>query len=841
MPLNNEVPTLLVVEDEAIVAMDLREQLIELGYKVCGIASNANRAIELARQHRPDLVLMDIVIKGDRDGVQTAEVINRTLHIPVVFLTAYSDASTVERAAKTTPHGYLTKPFQIKELRAAIEVALYKAAIERRLRDSERWFSATLHCVVDAVIATDPDETVRFMNPAAEVLTGWKVEEAQGRPIAEVFVLHTDGKTLQKEPAIRRVLRENIVAGIDYGVEVEARDGTRFPVDHSVAPIRDADDCVMGAVIVFRDVSVRLRAEESLRNSEERFRNAFDFAPVGMALVALDGRFLQVNDALCSLLGIGQTELLGLTQSELTHVGDLQLENDHLKALLTGATPATQFEKRYRLRHKMPSASNTSNTSLWTLVSISLLRDLGEPRCYLYQVHDLTQRKENEFQLARLAHFDPLTGLANRLRLRDESDRMLGDARRRREAMAVMFLDLDYFKFINDSLGHDAGDQLLVAVADRLRASVRETDLVARLGGDEFVILVNEITQASDISVITQKILATLAEPWRFNKQNFTISASIGISMFPEDGADMRTLFSHADSALYDAKAEGRNKAQFYRAELGSRVDARLKLEAALREAIRQRAFVLFYQPIMDVATGRAIGAEALIRWPQADGTLIAPGDFIPLAEETGLIIELGEWVLQTACAEAVRWRDAGYSLPVSVNVSPRQFKAGSLIQVIERALALTGLAPDLLCIEITEQLVLTHSHEHLAVLDAIKALGVMISLDDFGVGYSSLSYIKRFGPRCLKIDRSFITDVTTDPDNAAIVKAVVAMSKQLRLSVVAEGVETEAVHQFLREIDCEEAQGYYFSRPIGADEFIAWLSANHAANAPAAKHYQQH
>ena len=823
MLINNAPPTLLVVEDEAIVAMDLREQLLELGYLVCGIASNANRAIELARQHRPDLVLMDIVIKGDRDGVETAEVISRSLHIPVVFLSAYSDASTVERAAKTAPYGYLTKPFQTKELRAAIEVALYKSTVERRLRDSERWFSATLHCVVDAVIATDPDHSVRFINPAAEAMTGWRSEEALGRAVEEIFILHTDSQPVLGESIVDRVLRENVVAGVGYGAEVEARNGTRFPVDHSAAPIRDADDRVMGAVIVFRDVSVRLRVEESLRNSEERFRNAFDFAPVGMALVALDGKFLQVNEALCSLFGIAQPDLISMTQTELTHAADKSLEQEHLNLLLTGTAPATQFEKRYQLQH---------DKARWTLVSISLLRDNGEPRCYLYQVHDLTQRKETEFQLARLAHFDPLTGLANRLRLRDESEHMLSNARRRREALAVLFLDLDYFKFINDSLGHDAGDQLLITVANRLKAAVRDTDLVARLGGDEFVVLVGEITHANDISVITQKILAALSEPWQCNDQSLSISTSIGISMFPEDGTDMRTLFSHADSALYDAKAEGRNKAQFYRAELGTRVDARLKLEAALRLAITQRSFALYFQPIVDVTEGRVVGAEALLRWPQPDQTMIAPDNFIPLAEETGLIVELGEWVLQTACAEAVKWQQAGYALPVSVNVSPRQFKAGNLVAVIQRALELNGLSPHFLCIEITEQLVLTHTQEHLAVLDAIRALGVTISLDDFGVGYSSLSYIKRFGPRSLKIDRSFITDVTNNPDDAAIVKAVIAMSKQLHIRVVAEGVETDATHLFLREIGCEDAQGYFFARPCDATSFMQWLTTHHAKEA---------
>ena len=822
MLVNNQTPTLLIVEDEAIVAMDMREQLIELGYLVCGIANNADKAIALARLHRPDLVLMDIVIKGNRDGVHAAEVIGRSLHIPVVFLTAYSDASTVERAAKTAPYGYLTKPFQTKELRAAIEVALYKSAIERRLRDSERWFSATLHCVVDAVIATDPDETVRFMNPAAEHLTGWKAEEALGRPIADIFVLHSTGLAVREESVVHRVLRENVVAGIDYGAVVQARDGTCVPVDHSAAPIRDSDDQVMGAVIVFRDVSVRLQVEESLRNSEERFRNAFDFAPVGMALVALDGKFLQVNEALCKLLGIDEPALMMMTQPELTHPADATIEKEHLTMLLTGVMPATQFEKRYLLR---------DHTALWALVSISLLRDKDEPRCYLYQVHDLTQRKETEFQLARLAHFDPLTGLSNRLRLRDESERMLNNARRRQEAMAVIFLDLDYFKFINDSLGHDAGDQLLIAVANRLKAGVRDTDLVARLGGDEFVILVGEITQAGDISAITQKILATLSAPWQFNEQTFSISTSIGISMYPEDGTDMRTLFSHADSALYDAKAEGRNRAHFYRAELGTRIDARLKLEAALRQAIAERAFTLFFQPIIDVNDGRAVGAEALVRWPQADGSMIAPDNFIPLSEETGLIVDLGEWIMHAACAEAVKWREAGVEVPVSVNVSPRQFKAGNLTQVIQHALAATGLPPHLLCIEITEQMALTHTQEHLAVLDDIKALGATIALDDFGVGYSSLSYIKRFGPRSLKIDRSFITDVTTDADDAAIVKAVLAMSKQLRIRVVAEGVETETVHQFLQQVGCEEAQGYYFARPCDGSQFLSWLIANHAAS----------
>ena len=808
--------TILVVEDEAIVAMDLSFQLQEMGYQVCGTADNGKDAIALAWQHRPSLVLMDIVIKGDMDGVDTARHIGRGLHIPVIFLTAYSDARTVERAAKAAPYGYLTKPFQPKELRAAIEVALYKATVEQRLRESEQWFSTTLRCVADSVIATDPEGMIRFINPAAELITGWSSEEAIGRNVDEVLLLQQKGTGAKVESPVRRAMKDNSVVGVDYGTELAARDGTLRPVDNSAAPIRGDDGRVLGAVVVFRDVGERLKAEELLRNSEERFRNAFDFAPVGMALVALDGRFLQANGAICSLLGKDETELAELTQMDVTHPGDIGMERDLLTQILTGETPAVQFEKRYRLK---------GGADICVLVSISLLRQDDEPRCYLYQVHDLSVRKAAEYQLARLAHFDALTGLANRTRLRDEADGMLARAHRQGQRLAVVFLDIDNFKQVNDSLGHDAGDRLLQSVAQRLKACVRETDCVARLGGDEFVVMLSDIINPEDVSVVTEKVRMALSEPFDLEGQEVPVSSSLGVSVYPDDAIDLQKLFRCADSALYHAKAEGRNNVQFYRPELTARVEARVNLQSSLHRALERGEFVLHYQPLVALPDGKAIGAEALLRWQHPARGLIPPDAFIPIAEDTGLIVELGEWVLHEACLEAVRWQKAGKPLTVSVNVSARQFKAGTLVEAVQRALASAKLEPGRLCLEITEQIALHNTEHNLAILEELKALGVAIAIDDFGVGYSSLSYLKRFGPHSLKIDRTFVRDLANDPDDAAIVSAVIAMAKRLKIRVVAEGVENEDQRAFLTAEGCEEAQGYLYARPCPAEEFHEWLT----------------
>jgi diguanylate cyclase (GGDEF)-like protein/PAS domain S-box-containing protein len=544
--------SLLVVEDEAIVALDLSMQLQEMGYRVVGTAESGERALQLAHAHRPHLVLMDVMLKGPMDGIEVAQQLGRGLQVPVVFLTSYSDAATVRRAAQTAPYGYLTKPFQAKELRAIIEVALSKATIERQLRDSERWFASALRCVGDGVIVTEPDGRVRFLNPAAEALTGWTLDQASGHPVDRVM---GSGAVAGGSLAMR-ALGEGRVQGIEHAQALTRRDGAPLRVDVSAAPVQDEAGERLGAVVALRDASARLAQEERLRASEERFRSAFDFAPLGMALVSLEGRFIQVNEALCRFLGFAADELLALSHDSLGYPGELEQEHAVLNELLSGPLPVTQFEKRYRHRG--------GDRMLWSLVSVSVLRERDAPMCFLYQVHDMTERKQAESQLTQMAYFDPLTGLANRSRLRQELDRLMAFARRQSESLAVVYLDLDRFKQVNDRLGHEAGDQLLQEVARRLVACLRETDCVARLGGDEFVLLITGVCDRASVDAVLGKVHQALVQPAALTAGEVSVTPSLGVCLYPADGSEPDALLRHADEALYDAKAAGRDRYCFY-------------------------------------------------------------------------------------------------------------------------------------------------------------------------------------------------------------------------------------------------------------------------------------
>lgn len=811
---------ILIVEDEAIVAMDISYQLTEMGYQVCAIADNGATAIGLVEQHRPDIVLMDIVLKGSMDGVETAKHVSHRFQTPVIFLTAYSDSHTIMRAAQTAPYGYLTKPFQANELRAVIEVALYKAGMETRLRESERWFSATLRCVADAVIATDEEERVKFMNPQAEEALGWNMEEILGRKISEVLVLQNARTHAAEDNPLTRALQGNMVIGIEFGTLLVSRNGQQFPIDDSAAPIRDDNGHVLGAVMAFRNVGDRVELERELRQREEHFRKAFDFAPGGMALISMDGAFLQTNEALCAMLGYTHEELLNHSHADLTFPADITSEKTLLTDLLAGENPSVQFEKRYVRKN---------GETLWVLASVSLLMQGEMPMCYLYQIHNLTERKHSEYQLSRLAHFDTLTGLANRARLAEEADDQILIAKRQASGLAVVFMDVDHFKQVNDSLGHEAGDQLLQEVGARLKAAVRETDCVSRFGGDEFVLLLPNITSPEDVSAVTSKILSEIARPIALGAQSVSIGASMGVSLYPEDGTDTKTLLRCADSALYHAKEQGRHNVQFYRKSLTERIEQRFQLEKELRAAIEREEFELYYQPIVSLDKQRLhLGAEALIRWHHPKRGLLLPDQFIPLAEESGLILPIGRWVIGAAFRQAALWQKEiprEQAITLSINISAKQFREADLLPFIRQTLAETDANPALLCLEITEQILLHDTEQNLRVLSEIKAMGITIAIDDFGVGYSSLSYLKRFGPTQLKVDRSFLRDVPENSEDAVIVKAIVAMAKSLKVQVVAEGIETQAQRDFIAAEGCDMAQGFFYATPCTADQFRqTWL-----------------
>ena len=444
------------------------------------------------------------------------------------------------------------------------------------------------------------------------------------------------------------------------------------------------------------------------------------------------------------------------------------------------------------------------------------------------------ERRHAEERLLRLAQFDALTGLPNRHLYLDRLAQSLLDAERAKRSVAVLFVDLDRFKDVNDTLGHDIGDQVLCIMAERLRAAVRPGDTVGRLGGDEFTVTLAHLARVDDVAAVTRKIVALLAEPCKVGGHSVHLSASVGVSLYPIDGRQADTLLKNADTAMYRAKEAGRNGYEFFLPQMNERAVLRMGIESDLRRALERNEYRLHYQPKVDLLSGTISGMEALLRWAPAGRSLVSPADFIAVLEDTGLIVAVGEWVVSTVCAQLRQWQADGVPLrPVAVNVSARQFRQCDLDQVIGGILAASGIDPRLLELELTESTLMSDSEAAVQALRNMKALGIRLSVDDFGTGYSSLSYLKRFPLDALKIDRTFIRDVTTDAEDATIAKAVINLAHSLRLKVIAEGVETAEQLDFLRAHACDEIQGYYFSRPLSAEDMTAALRGDKRLSAP--------
>jgi diguanylate cyclase (GGDEF)-like protein len=455
---------------------------------------------------------------------------------------------------------------------------------------------------------------------------------------------------------------------------------------------------------------------------------------------------------------------------------------------------------------------------LWISETVRTVRNkLGDVQMFEGSVEDISDRKHYEATLEYQANYDALTGLANRNRLHDRLKQAISSAERYLHQVTVAFIDLDQFKFINDSLGHHVGDHVLKAVSARLLSCVRESDTVARHGGDEFVVIINRSDEAV-ISLLMQRILASVAERYVVDGRELHVTCSIGFSLYPIDGLDVETLLKNADAAMYRAKAQGRNNVQFYTEELNQKIRERMAMESILRHALERDEFFLHYQPQVALQTGAIIGVEALIRWKHGTDDVISPADFIPLAEELGLIVPIGEWVLRTACKQMKKWHEAGLpKISVSVNLSARQFRQNNLAEVIEQVLKETKLDADYLDLELTESMMMDDVELAVVTLGKLKAMGIKLSIDDFGTGYSSLSYLGRFPIDVLKIDQSFVRDIAIDPNHAAIARSIITLAHSLNLKVIAEGVETEAQLNYLGLHHCDAIQSYYFSRPVSA------------------------
>ncbi|HEY9888828.1 MAG TPA: EAL domain-containing protein [Candidatus Obscuribacterales bacterium] len=683
--------TILVVEDEVVIAMDLQAILIDLGYRVPEIITSGTAAIQKALEIQPDLVLMDIHLTDAIDGIDAAAQIIEQLAIPVIYLTAYADEDTLKRASQTQPFGYVLKPFEAKELKANIEIALYKHEMEQLLKENQQWLLAVLNSISEGVAATDAQGVIKFMNPIAEVLTGWSQAEAIGQPPDNIFHFRHELTGDPIENPITRAIREDQAVYLPDHTLLLSKTGQETPIADSASPIRHRRGASQGAVIVFRDIT------------EQR-----------------------------------------LMQSQLEH---------------------------------------------------NALHD------------DLTQLPNRALFFDRLQHAV------------DRAQRVPGFG------FAVMLLDLNRFKVINDTFGHLVGDQLLVALAPRLMSQLRAADTVARLGGDEFVILLEDVHEPAIVSRTAERIIEAVQCPIQIQGHELFVTVSIGIVLSSIPYGCAIDLLRDADIAMYRAKAQGRGSYELFDSAMHHKAKQLMRLEQGLRQGIARQEFCVQYQPIVTLATREMVALEALVRWQKPGDGIVPPGQFIPLAEEVGLISVLDQWVQQVSCRQLAAWQTLiqtsdgvpRWPLAIAVNISNKQFAQDHFLDTFGQTLEANGLAGHHLKLEVTESAFIENLDQATKVFTQLKAWGVQICLDDFGTGYSSLSYLHRLPIDVVKIDRSFIQGMGTDPEKLEIVRANIGLCQTLGKAVIAEGIETAPQRDILLDLGCEYGQGFYFSPPVDA------------------------
>jgi diguanylate cyclase (GGDEF)-like protein/PAS domain S-box-containing protein len=694
---------------------------------------------------------------------------------------------------------------------------------EAQLREREKNLEVTLDSIGDAVIVTDKHGQITRMNAVAENLTGWSFCEAKHKPLEQIFHIINAITRKPAENPVNKVMKNGQIVGLANHTALIAKDGTEYQIADSAAPIKDHDGKILGIILVFHDVTEEYRLHEQVRKSAERFQHVHEISGAYAWETDTQGHYTFLTDQCFAVKGYKPKQLLGrkiydlLPETEATRLADV----------IQNILQSKQQKFSITLKNILPGGQ-----VVWEQIHGSAIFD---------QHHQITglrgagicinEQVEAESRIKKLAFYDPLTGLPNRRMLLDRLKKALNIALRHKKNGALLFLDLDHFKNLNDSLGHDAGDELLKQVAARLKTQLREEDTAARLGGDEFIILLTDVGSDNDSAlrhtrVVSEKIQTALSQEFQLKGHSYRLSLSIGITLFPQPDIRINDLIKQADTALYRAKSLGRNQFQFFSQEMQDAAEQRLAIEKELYDALMNQHLHLYFQPQLN-HQGQIIGAESLIRWHHPQKGLLAPNVFIPIAEESNLIVDLGLWIIENAFIQRKQWQQnklLSDSQKLSINISPKQFRQDDFVQSVLDLLHKHQLNAELFIFEITENLFLHDLDKIILKIKELKQFGFHFSIDDFGTGYSSLAYLKRLPISELKIDRTFVTDLESDPNDRAIVETIIAMAEHMDLQVIAEGVENRYQLDFLINRNCLHFQGYYFSQPLPAEDFEAFV-----------------
>jgi diguanylate cyclase (GGDEF)-like protein/PAS domain S-box-containing protein len=817
--------TVLLIEDEPADAKLIQDALastVDSAFRVEWV-TRLSDALERLESERFEVVLLDLSLPDGKGLEAFDQVLQAAPDSLILVLSGLTDEETARQAMERGAHDYFSKGHvDAHWLPRALRYVMERKTARGALQCSEERFRAMNDASPLGIFVSDAEGSCIYTNAAYHAISGLSLEQTLG----------TNWST-----AIHPEDRERVLAEWRDAARGQAPFQTEFRFlqgDDSIVWTRVNSAAMLdgkksfGRVQTVEDISGRKSAEFVLQAAEaalfeEKERAQVTLNSIGDAVLTTDlsGKVTYLNRVAEAMTGWFCTEALGRPISEVFTLLDgttrLAAANPMLRAMTDNETVGLGTDCVLVRRDGFESAIEDSAAPIHN-------RD-GQVTGAVIVFRDVSEARAMALEMAHLAQHDFLTSLPNRLLLTERFSHAIRMARRHKKQVGLMFLDLDNFKHINDSLGHAIGDQLLQSVANRLVACVRTTDTVCRQGGDEFVILLAEIGQPQDAAQVAETLRAALDMPHLIDGHELHVTLSIGISVFPDDGTNVDALMQNADTAMYHAKASGRNNYQFFRAEMNARAVRRLFVETSLRRALKQGEFLLHYQPKIDLASGAMTGAEALIRWQDPDLGLVYPAQFVPIAEENGLIVPVGRWVLREACRQVQAWLDAGLpAVPVSVNISAVEFRYEGFLEGVALVLKETGLAPHYLELELTESILMHDVESSTSILEALKAMGVQLAIDDFGTGYSSLSYLKRFPIGTLKIDQSFVRDITTDADDASIVSAVIGMGKNLKQRVIAEGVETQAQLALLQARHCDEGQGFHFSHPVSADDFARLL-----------------